>query len=521
MRNLLLIGINSKYTHSNLAIRYMRAFANVPIVEYTINDDIFTVYRKMLEFDTEFFCFSVYIWNVDFVKRLCEMLFTARPEIKIIFGGPEAGYDKTHLFQSCPWLFGIITGEGEEAIKALADGKPFSLIPNLSYRKENGIEENALEKCDLSKLVFPYTKEELSTTLKNKILYFETARGCLFRCAYCLSSAEGKTRFFPMEYVKQGLMFFMENKAPLVKFVDRTFNENNERALEIIQFILEHNQCTRFHFEVAPQLLTDDFIRLCARSPETFQFEMGIQTTNKETMLAIHRPYEPEKTAEKIKKIPASIHQHLDLIAGLPLETLESIADGFNFVYALKPHMLQLGFLKLLKHTKMYDMAKDYNIRTTTFPPFEVLSTDSMSASDIILLKKVENAVDRIYNSGAFSETIALLNPENPFVFYKQLGEDLYREEFEAPMSRNDLYVFMYKHFPEHKKSLVIDFLKNNYKAKLPEIFTDEYPDAKQLHKKLSKSDTFKDIKFRLVFAADSVFAISENCVTEIDLSTL
>ncbi len=521
MRNLLLIGINSKYTHSNLAIRYMRSYANVPIAEFTINDDIFSVYRKLLNIRSDYLCFSVYIWNVEFITKLCGMLLAARPDIRIIFGGPEAGYDAENMLHKYPWLTAVITGEGEQAVLDLKNGVAFAQIPNFVYRDGEEVIHTPLQKTDLSRLIFPYTEEEIKGTLQNRIIYFETTRGCLFRCAYCLSSAEGKTRFFPMDYVKKGLLFFMENSVPLVKLVDRTFNEDRARATEIVAFILEHNKCTRFHFEIAPQLLTDEFIALCAQKPETFQFEMGIQTTNPETMRVIHRAYDIDKTAEKIKKIPQSIHQHLDSIAGLPCETLETFAQGFNYVYQLNPHMLQLGFLKLLKHTQMHAIAKDYAIKTTDFPPFEVLSTNTMSAEDIILLKKMEIALDRIYNTGAFRNTLQQICDSNPFAFYKKIGEKLYEKELSAPLSRSDLYVFMYELFPEAKKSLVVDFLQNNHKAKLPNILEDTNENAKQLHKKLVQSDMFRNKKVRLVFAAECVFAVTEEMVTELDQNTL
>ncbi len=520
MNSLLLIGINSKFTHSNLAIRYMRAYADVPIFECSINDDIFAVYRRLCERTEDFFCFSVYIWNVEFIKRLCPMLKAAKPNLKIVFGGPEAGYDKENLFSACPYLFGVITGEGEEAVLALKNcGTDYSSVPNFSFRENEKIISNPLLKTNLSKLKFPYTKEDLSSELKNRILYFETARGCLFHCTYCLSSAEGKTRFFPMDYVKRGLLFFMENRVPLVKFVDRTFNESAERATEIVSFILEHNVETRFHFELAPQLLTKEFVDLCVKKPEFFQFEMGIQTTNRDTMIAIRRPYDLEKTAEKIKAVPKSIHVHLDLIAGLPYETIDTFHQGFNFVYALRPQMLQLGFLKLIKHTSLFADAEKYDIKTTAFPPFETLSTATMSAIDIISLKKTEDAVERFYNSGAFSKTLSEIKLQDPYLFYKSLGEKLCETENKAPLSRAGLYTFLYeqiKDVPNIKQSLVTDFLTHNRKAPVPDVFLDSVEDAKKLHKKLAALPQFKDIRFRLVFAAGRAFAVSDNAVEDV-----
>ena len=515
-RNLLLIGVNSKYTHSNLAIRYISAYANIPFFECTINDDIFSVYSKLIEKQADVFCFSVYIWNVEFVTKLCKMLYSARPYLKIIFGGPEAGYDKEALFEKHNWLFGVCTGEGEDCFLSLKQGESLENIPNLSYRENNKIKVNSLLKTDLNKVKFPYQKSDVEGDLKNRIIYFETSRGCLFNCAYCLSSNEGKTRTFPMEYVKDGLKFFMDNQVPLVKFVDRTFNENNERATEIVSFILENNKVTRFHFEIAPQLLTEEFINLCAKKPEFFQFEMGIQTTNLDTMKAIKRSCDLNKTAEKILSVPKSIHQHLDLIAGLPYETIDSFKEGFNYVYALKPHMLQVGFLKLLKHTNLMNDGKEYGIVTTEFPPYEVLCTNSMKAETIIKLKHLENAVDRIYNSGAFNKTLENIKIDNAFDFYMELGDKLYKKEYSAPLSRTALYEFMYENFPKMKKSLAVDFLNNNRKAALPECFTDSSENAKQIHKLLSKHEKFNGKKFRLIFASDCIFSVTEDSVTEV-----
>lgn len=516
MRDILLIGINSKYIHSNLAIRYMASYADLPFFECTVNDDIFSVYSKLVTRKENYFCFSVYIWNVEFIKNLCSMLHSARPDIKIILGGPEAGYNKEYFFDNHPFVFGIVTGEGEEFAKALKEKESLEDVPNLSFRTENKMKENKIIKTDLSCLKFPYKDDDLNENLENRIVYFETSRGCIFNCAYCLSSAEGKTRFFPIGYVKDGLKKLMDYSVPLVKFVDRTFNENNERAKEIVSFILENNKETRFHFEIAPQLLTKEFVNLCASKPEWFQFEMGIQTTNKDTMRAIKRVYDLEKTANAISEIPNEIHCHLDLIAGLPYETFETFKDGFNYVYMLKPDMLQVGFLKLLKHTSMYNDAEKYDIKTTSFPPFEVLSTHSLSYTDLLKIKRLENAVDRVYNSGAFKKTLNELPLDDPFDFYMNLGNLLYEKEMSAPISRTNLYEFMYEILPDMKKSLSIDFIKNNRKAKLPVCFSDEPYNHKEHRKLLSQSDEFKDKKFKLIYASDCVFLVSDDLVEDV-----
>jgi radical SAM superfamily enzyme YgiQ (UPF0313 family) len=450
------------------------------------------------------------------------MIKNARREIKIILGGPEAGYNASHLLTAYPFVDGIIAGEGEEATKALADNVPFSQIPNLIWKKDGVVTANPFSYMDLSKIPFPYREEDLAA-LQNKIVYFETSRGCLYRCSYCLSSSQGKTRVFPMDYVKKGLSFFMDHRIPLVKLVDRTFNENQERACEIVEYILQHNQNTHFHFEISPQLLTDPFLHLCGRCGGKIQFEMGIQTTNPDTMGAIRRIYSPEKTAEKIRRIPPNIHTHIDLIAGLPYETLSSFREGFNYVYHLRPSMLQLGFLKLLHHTPLKAEAGKYKIITTSFPPYEVLSTADMSPEEIILLKKMEKAVDRIYNSGIFSRTLEALEQEDMFEVFLRIGQRLAQLEQKGPISREGLYTMLYNLYGESLlKPLAEDFLTHHKKAPLPESLAGSPPsNLKQLHKALIKLPPYQHQKVRLAAARQYYFAVTDGQVTDVsDLLT-
>jgi len=519
-KKVLTIAVNSKYSHSSLALRYFRENSGCDIFECSINDNIFDIYSYLYEQDYEFFCFSTYIWNVEFVLKLAPMIKNTKDNVKIILGGPEAGYNYENLLNNYSFIDGIIFGEGEDALLALSNGEDIERIPNLAYRKDDRIFLNDVVKKDLSEMKFPYNKVDLQA-LKNKIIYFEASRGCLFNCSYCLSSSEGKTRYFDMEYVKNGLKFFMENSVPLVKFVDRTFNENNERACEILEYIILNNKVTKFHFEISPLLITEKFCNLLEKAKEFVQLEIGIQTTNHSTMKAIRRVFETDKITEKISLIPKGVHTHMDLIAGLPEETIETFEKGFNFVYSLKPDMLQLGFLKLLHNTVLKSEAEKYDIKTTDFSPYEVISTNTMPADDIIMLKKTEKAVDRIYNSGAFVNTLQKLKNDNIFNTFVDIGMHLAEKEKAGPISRTELYEIMYTLYGnEIKTELVTDFLLNNPKAPLPDLFKDDKKDMKKLHKELAKREKFKDVKFRVEAACGKYFiAYSDKVECVEDLS--
>jgi len=513
--NVLVVAANSKYSHSSLALRYFRENSGCDIFECSINDNIFDIYTILCEADYDIMCFSVYIWNVDFMLKLIPMIKNAKPQIRIILGGPEAGYNYNDLFNKYDYIDGIICGEGEDAISALVNGKENSQIPGFVYRFNENLTKNEVVKVDLTEIKFPYKKSDMEV-LKNKIVYFETSRGCCFNCSYCLSSSEGNTRNFDMKYVKNGIKFFIENNVPLVKFVDRTFNENNSRACEILEFINQHNKNTMFHFEVAPQLITEEFANLLRSSKGLVQLEMGIQTINKETMKHIKRVFDTDKIKEKISLIPDSIHTHMDLIAGLPKENLESFINGFNYVYSLNPDMLQLGFLKLLHNTVLKTQADEFGIRVTSFSPYEVLSTYDMSYEDLILLKKVEKAVDKVYNSGAFKNTLDKLSYISPFELFKQIGLNIFNKEKQGPISRTELYVTLYEAFgSEIKRELVVDFLINNPKSNLPEVFSDDRDDLKEIHKILAKSEKYKDVKFRIAASCGEIFVV---CCGKVDI---
>lgn len=504
------IGINSKYSHSCLAVRYFREYAKCDIFEFTINDSITDVFSRISSLPHEKLCFSCYIWNIEFVLKLISMLKAVFPEKSIFLGGPEAGYNYENLIKN-ENITGILYGEGEETIKMLNENVPFSLIPNLIYKNNGKPIQNEFKKFDLEKAVFPYTEQDIKE-LENKIIYFESSRGCMYNCSYCLSSSEGKTRYFPMDYVKKGLDFFINNRVPLVKFVDRTFNDLSGRCVEIAKYILENNISTKFHFEISPLTITDEFLEICEKMGENLQFELGIQTTNPKTMKAINRVYDTEKVKSTIAKIPKNIHIHLDLIAGLPYETTESFLSGIDYVYKMKPDMLQLGFLKLLHNTSLKKDAEKYGIITENFPPYETIATKFISYADMIKLKNTEKAIDRIYNSGNFKETLSVLESERPSKLFMFIGEKLAEKEKEGPVSRNGLYEFMFNLFGSKIKfALAKDFINANKKSVFPGFLNEEIPDLKERQKELFKNPLYKNKKVKLMKSCGKYFIITDD----------
>ena len=407
-----LVCLNSKFSHSSLAIRYLEKYCEnfrPETAEYTINDDVYDIWSSLVRKKGDIYCFSCYIWNIEKTAVVASMIKTALPGCKIVFGGPEA---------SGKWDFvdHTVTGEGEEALYYLLSCLEQGKCPPEVIQKET----------DISKIPFPYTEDEIKK-LKNKIIYFETSRGCPYSCAYCLSSIDKNLRFFPMDYVKKGLSFFFGNNVPVVKLVDRTFNCHNARAAEIIKFITENSKNTCVHMEMAPNLINDEIISLLSRAPHLFKLEMGIQSTNPKTLKAINREFDLKKSAENIRRLAQTgIKIHLDLIAGLPYEDYESIGQSFDFVCSLQPDMLQLGFLKVLNGTPIQSQAGIYS---SPYPPYEVLKTDWLSPQQLCRLKSIAKAVDRFYNSGVFKKSIKALTKDSPFPVFEKLAELLQSAE--------------------------------------------------------------------------------------------
>lgn len=471
-----LTALNARYSHSSLALRYLEKYNsnhNIKILEFSINDHLHSIFSELMEEKGDIYCFSCYIWNIEITLKLAEMIKTAVPHSIIVLGGPEVSYTAKEILSKHPFTDIVISGEGEEALSKMLSHFEQGLSlenMNISGINHRNCPVTFAPIMDLNLIPQPYTKEDLEN-LKGKIIYFETSRGCPFNCSYCLSSAENGVRPFPDEYVKKGLSLLFENKVPLVKLIDRTFNYNSKRAEEILKFILENSKNTCVHMELEPRILTDEILNILSTAPlGKFQVEMGIQSANPETLKAIGRKYDFEKTVENIKKLMSfgNIHLHLDLIAGLPYEDYESFGKSFDFVYKMRPHMLQLGFLKLLNGTKI---SGDNNIKSASFPPYEVISTKWLSATDIIKLKSVEDAVETFYNSGAFSKTIKKLTEFSGFSVFEELGEFLDTLQKNGSVKRKDLYPLLYEKYGEEiRNELAEDFIINNKSIPLPEF---------------------------------------------------
>ena len=439
---IVLTAINAKYIHSNLAVYSLRAYATpykdeIEIVEYTINQQLDDILIDIYKRKPDILCFSCYIWNLTYVEELIREVKKIFPNLPIWLGGPEVSYDAKEVLMRLPEVTGVMLGEGEETFLELlhyyhAEENALSQIAGIAYREVDGtIHENEWRKTiDLSTVPFVY--QDMSD-FKNKIIYYESSRGCPFSCSYCLSSVDKCLRFRDIELVKKELQFFIDQEVPQVKFVDRTFNCKHQHAMEIWTYLMEHDKgITNFHFEVAADLLNEEELQLIEKMrPGLIQLEIGVQSTNEKTIGEIRRTMKFSEVARIVKRIMGSgnVHQHLDLIAGLPYEDLQSFQKSFDDVYGLHPEQLQLGFLKVLKGSYMEEMKETYGLVYKGRPPYEVLYTKWLSYDDVLLLKMVEEMVEVYYNSGQFAYTLRHLEKEfeSPFEMYLELGK--YYEE--------------------------------------------------------------------------------------------
>lgn len=453
--NILLTAINAKYIHSNLAVYSLRAYAagkcekykeEIGIAEYTINQPLDQILMDLYKRKPEVLCFSCYLWNIEYVEQLVAELGKIMPQTDIWLGGPEVSYHASHMLEQFPQVYGIMRGEGEETFLELAEfyynnsGKSLEQcekvqrlkeIVGITFRDGEEIIETADRSVmDLSKVPFVY--EDLDV-FKNKIIYYESSRGCPFSCSYCLSSIDKCLRFRDLELVKKELQFFIDHEIPQVKFVDRTFNCKHSHSMEIWSYIKEHDKGkTNFHFEVAADLLNEEELNLISTMrPGLIQLEIGVQSTNEQTIKEIHRTMKFSQVIEVVNRVHAAknIHQHLDLIAGLPFEDYNSFHKSFCDVYALRPEQLQLGFLKVLKGSHMEEKTKDYELLYQNRPPYEVLSTKWLPYSDVIRLKGLEEMVEVYYNSRQFEHTMELLEQVfgDAFVMFEEMSN--YYEE--------------------------------------------------------------------------------------------
>lgn len=441
---ILLTAINAKYIHSNPAIYSLKASAGkyggeIALAEYTINNLKDYILEDIYKRRADVVCFSCYIWNLTYVEEIAREYHKLCPETPIWVGGPEVSYRVEAFLAEHPYITGVMIGEGEVTFRELCehyseckDLEELKSIDGLAYRAEGGEIVITGNRAPINMSIIPFYYDA-TADFSNRIIYYESGRGCPFSCSYCLSSVDKSLRFRDLDLVKRELQFFIEHKVPQVKFVDRTFNCNHEHALEIWRFIKEKDQgITNFHFEISADLMNQKELELISdMRPGLIQLEIGVQTTNEITIKEIHRSMQLDRLKEVVTAIKrgGNIHQHLDLIAGLPFEGYESFRNSFDEVFALWANQLQLGFLKVLKGSYMYDHAEEYGIVYHTNPPYEVMSTNWLTYEELLLIKRVEEMVEVYYNSGQFEVTMKLIDAmaASAFDFFKQLG--LYYEE--------------------------------------------------------------------------------------------
>lgn len=523
----LLTAVNAKYIHSNPAIYSLRAYAGVTyeqhieLAEYTINHSLQSILTGIYEKKPDVIGFSCYIWNIRMIEELLEELPKIMPRVPIWVGGPEVTYRAAEFLEQHPSVQGVMVGEGEatflEVLRYYLE-EPISLaqIAGIAYRDEKGriIRNEPRELTNLDRLPFLYHNLEPFT---NRIIYYETGRGCPYRCSYCLSSIDKTVRLRSFSVVREELQFFLDHQVTQVKFVDRTFNCNRKHAMDIWQYLIEHdNGVTNFHFEIEADILSEEELALLAKArPGLFQMEIGVQTANPETLHEIRRTARLDRIEHAVAQLKraGNIHVHLDLIAGLPFEDYESFGHSFDTVYAMEPEQLQLGFLKVLWGSYMQEKAKDYELKYLTTAPYEVLSTKWLSYGDVVRLKRVEEMVELYYNSKQFTTTLPLLEAffARPFAMYEALA-DFYEDNgyFLTTPSRIYRYQVLLdfilsiapgEHLAYFKEALTYDiYLRENAKSRpdfapdlqeYKNVITDFYREEAQNHRFLPESSQY------------------------------
>ncbi|WP_206038980.1 MULTISPECIES: B12-binding domain-containing radical SAM protein [Fusobacterium] len=476
MKNIL-VGINSKYVHTNLAIRYLKKYVEqnsnekIKIYESSINNNIQKIIRDIIEEKPENIFFSVYIWNVEMVFKIVKEIRKVLTKEKIYLGGPEVSYNPTEILEKNKEIDGILVGEGENILLNLLT-KNIEEVKGIYYRNNNKIIFNGYEPLieNLDIIPFPYEDSELEDV--HKIVYYESSRGCPFNCSYCMSSIDKTVRYFSLDRTKKDLKKFIDIGTRLVKFVDRTFNLDKKRYLEIWKFLLEnYRENITFHFEINANIFDDEVLAFLKKVPrKLFQFEIGVQTINEDTMRIINRKNDLEKLFHNVTAINKNIHLHLDLIAGLPYENYETFKKSFDYVYNTKCEMIQLGFLKMLEGTEMKANGHKYNYKYLDFPPYEVISNDFISYEELCKLKDIEEVLDFYYNSQKFLKSLDFVVKnffESPFDFFESIGE-FYKNKGYLEIAHREIAIF--NNFVEYYKKIgfpkldeFLEYLKFDY----------------------------------------------------------
>ena len=512
MSKIVLAGINSQYVHLNLAVRYLKKYVEansdlkIEIYETNINNQVFNIIKDIYELNPDKIIFSTYIWNKEYIVEIVKELKKVLPNVEIILGGPEVSYKWEKFMANMPEVDALLLGEGEKVILNFLTKKDKKAL-GVVYRENGEIIFNGIEPIieNLDIVPFPYEDWELED--RTKIFYYESSRGCPFSCSYCLSSIDKTVRYYSLDRVKKDLKRFLDSPIKLLKFVDRTFNLKKERYMEIWKFLLEnYREGITFHFEINANIFDDETLDFLEKVPKGyFQFEIGVQSINPETMVAIKRNNILDKLAHNVRRISRNIHLHLDLIAGLPYETYDIFKDSFNYVYNLKPEMIQLGFLKLLKGTQMYDEVEKYNYKYYSKPPYEVFSNKFISFGELVKLKNLEKMLDYYYNSEKFSyacDFVIKNNFDSAFTFFEKIA-DYYDKKGYLKISHKEVALFniLYDFYVENNLkdlNIFVEFLKYDYLALgKPGSYPEWLKSNKdsELHNQLIKDSEFKSVR--------------------------
>lgn len=443
-----LTTLNSKYSHINIAPYYLKHciedICEVIVKEFTINDGLDHILENILLTHSDMICFGCYIWNIEQTEKIIKNLHQLRPDIKIALGGPEVSYSPEDMLQKYPYLYAIMCGEGENSIRQLVQDS----IQNKAKK---------IYTIPVSSEEIPLVTDDILANYDNRVVYFESSRGCPYRCSYCLSCIDKNIKYFDRERNKQELTKLLDHNVKQIRFLDRTFNSNRERALELWKFLIDNRQDTTFHFEICVNLIDETTLTFLKTVPDdVFQFEIGVQSTNPQTLETIHRGYRWKKEKEMLQALRKldTIKLHTDLIIGLPYETLAIFQDSFRELYTLHPHEIQIGFLKLLKGSDIYNQVEEFQYKFTTMPPYEVLENQFISYEEVRFLKKFETIFELYYNSGFFSHTIGVLEScfEDPYLLYESITQYYIAHHlFDRKISTDESFEIISHMFQEHK----------------------------------------------------------------------
>ena len=553
-----LVGINSKYIHTCLAVWYLKASVtknksfdecsdDITIKEFAINDNKDNILSDIYKEKPDILAFSCYIWNTEMILVLSKEIKKLLPQCTIILGGPEVSYDAAPVLENNCEIDFVLCGEGEEVFPELYYSlinhtQKYKELSGIAYRNESAVLYNAGFNLvhNLDEIEFPYTTE-LMSTVKNRIVYYESSRGCPFSCSYCISSTFNGVRFFSIDRVKKDINTLLEYKPKLIKFVDRTFNCSRQRAKEIFRYIIGLNCSTLFHFESAADLFDDELLEILSHAKEgLIQLEIGIQTINTDTLEEIDRVTDIDKLSKNVSDILSNgnIHVHLDLIAGLPFENLESFKNSFNAVYDMKPQQLQLGFLKLLKGSKIRKEAEKHGYTYRNYAPYEVLYNNCVSYDDILSLKDVEEVVERYYNSSKFQNSMEFIKYSlfsNAFEMYSSLSLYCRKNGYlDRPISYRENIAVLYSYFEGmnaagkysevFRQKMILDFLSSDSSCAIPDCLKreEDRPGTNTIHQILQSEQLIKEYlpEFDSIQAKNilkHVFFINLNKLTEND----